>query len=144
MKAPGNSIEPVHLRCEYLNDPIGIDMQNPCLSWRLVGSGRGARQTAYRILASGSPGGLDRDSGDRWDSGKVVSDTTIHVTYGGSALRSGERLFWKVRVWDEADRPSAWSATAFFETGMLAKDDWKAKWIGAKGGGSQRGVVFGD
>ena len=119
------------LTCEYLVDPIGIDAVPPRLSWRLVSAARGERQTAYQVLAARSLETLAKDRGDLWDSGKVQSDRSVHVEYAGAALSSRLRCHWKVRVWDKDGRPSAYSAPAFFEMGLLAKDDWHAKWVSA-------------
>ena len=39
----------VALRCEYLQDPLGIDETQPRLSWRVESDQRGQKQTAYRV-----------------------------------------------------------------------------------------------
>ena len=41
------------------------------------------------------------------------------MPYGGPALQSGTKYTWKVRAWDETDQPSAYSAPASLETGLL-------------------------
>ena len=64
-----------------------------------------------------------------WDSGRVTSDESAHVSYGGPALRSATRYYWRVRVWDRTDHESPWSAPAFWETALLAPSDWSAQWI---------------
>jgi alpha-L-rhamnosidase len=35
------------LRCEGIAEPLGIDVAQPRLSWRMRSDERGARQTAY-------------------------------------------------------------------------------------------------
>ena len=65
-----------------------------------------------------------------WDSGKIESDLCIHIPYGGPELVSGQRVYWKVRVWDESKREIE-SSSAWWEMGLLEKTDWKAAWIGA-------------
>ena len=57
----------------------------------------------------------------------------MNVAYAGAALASGERCFWKVRVWDGRGAASAWSAGASFEMGLLDPRDWNGTWIGADG-----------
>ncbi|HKK18760.1 MAG TPA: hypothetical protein VJ952_08775, partial [Opitutales bacterium] len=44
------------LRCEYLRDPVGIDVAEPRFSWKLDSPEpvRGLKQTAYRILVASS------------------------------------------------------------------------------------------
>ena len=88
------------LRCEYLENPIGIDIVKPRLSWVLESDERGQRQTSYQIIVASSPELLAQDKPDLWDSGKVESDQTIHIQYAGKTLKSRTSCFWKVKVWD--------------------------------------------
>jgi alpha-L-rhamnosidase len=117
------------LRCEYRTNPVGLDVTAPRLSWTLSSERRGERQTAYQILVASSPDRLASDQGNLWDTGKVRSDQTLHVVYGGKALPSRMRVWWKVRVWDREGQPSAWSASAQWVMGLLERSDWQAKWI---------------
>ncbi|MDF7824652.1 family 78 glycoside hydrolase catalytic domain [Pontiellaceae bacterium B12227] len=119
-----------HLRCEYRNQPLGIDHPEPRLSWELESDVRGAKQSAYQILVATTAEGLVQDKGDLWDSGKVVSSQSIGIIYAGIPPGSGLRCFWKARVWDGYDVPSTWSAPACWEMGLLKTDDWQATWIG--------------
>ena len=48
------------LRCEYLSDPLGIDVPAPRLSWALDGDGGGRSQSAYRIRVAADPAPLWR------------------------------------------------------------------------------------
>jgi len=126
----GGSSAPVslaHLRCEYKVDPIGIDARRPRLSWELRADGRGVMQSAYQIRVAESEAGLTADP--LWDTGRVDSDRSIQVAYGGPALVSGRRYYWQVRVWDGDGSASEWSAPAFWETGLLEPSDWQASWI---------------
>jgi alpha-L-rhamnosidase len=43
------------LRCEYQNDPLGIDVVKPRLSWIVQSDERAQRQTAYQVLVASSP-----------------------------------------------------------------------------------------
>jgi alpha-L-rhamnosidase len=129
--APFNA---TRLRCEYLVNPTGIDVVQPRLDWILTSSGetpRNASQSSYRILVATSPEILARDQGDLWDSGPVSSSETTHIVYAGTALKSRQLCFWKVRVTDSQGRASAWSDTASWEMGLLQAEDWTAKWIEA-------------
>ena len=120
------------LRCEYLPNPLAVDAARPRLSWVLSSSARGARQCAYQILVASSRQKLAADQGDLWDSGKVLSDESIQIEYGGKSLASGVDCFWKVRSWDAADKPSAWSEPARWTMGLLKPEDWQASWIHAE------------
>jgi alpha-L-rhamnosidase len=101
------------LRCEHLENPIGLDIPRPRLGWTLEAGGRGARQTAYQILVASNPEALAQEQGDLWDSGKVASDQSVDVAYGGRPLASGERAWWAVKIWDGDGQPSAYSEPAF-------------------------------
>ena len=123
-------METGRLRCESLENPLGIDVVKPRLSWALSSIERNQHQSAYQILVAGSIEALAKDSGDLWDSGKVVSSETLYIPYAGQQLLSGQTAYWKVRSWDQDDKPSIWSEPATFEMALLSPDDWKAKWIG--------------
>jgi len=146
-----------NLRCEYREDPLGIDVTKPRLSWviearsqnaegalanpektgeALTGMAEGntdvrsQKQTAYQVLVASAPELLANDQGDLWDSGKVASDQSIQVEYKGKSLESRMQCHWKVRVWDKDDKASKWSAPAFWTMGLLDSTAWRAKWIG--------------
>lgn len=120
---------PVHLRCEYLENPQGIDITQPRLSWQMLSDQRGARQTAYRVLVSSSLEMLANDMGDLWDSGKVVADQSTQIVYAGKPLDSRALCCWKVKLWDGTNKESSWSPPAQWTMGLLKPSDWSAKWI---------------
>ena len=117
--------------CEHQEDPLGVDVPQPHLSWVLHSSQRGDRQTAYQILVASSAAKLDKNSGDLWDSGKVISDDTLQIPFAGKALKSSQQVFWKVRAWDAKGKVSRWSPPATWTMGILNEADWQAKWIAA-------------
>ena len=118
------------LQCEYLENPLGIDVLQPRLGWRIESNQRAQKQTAYRILVASSRDTLDKNIGDLWDTGRVNSDQSIQLAYAGKPLGSRMQCFWKVRVWDKDGRPCAWSKPATWSMGLLKKTDWQAQWIG--------------
>ena len=125
----GDSLQPTALRCEYRQNPIGIDDGRPRLTWRVESEERGQKQSAYRILVSSSQQKLDDNEADLWDSGKTASNRTTHISYGGPSLRGRQRCFWKVKVWDRNGKESNWSPTAFWSMGLLDPADWSAAYI---------------
>ena len=125
----------VETLCEYTVNPLGIDVTQPRLSWVFESDRRGVLQQAYQVLVASSPEGLSTDTGDLWDSGKVLSDEQAGV-YQGATLTSLQRCFWKVRVWDDQGHASPWSTPATFEMGLLDPVDWHGRWIGLAGEGT--------
>ena len=119
------------LTCEHKKNPIGIDAMQPRFSWKIDGSVRNLLQTAYSIRVA-----IDEkfSSGKiMWQSGKVQSDESVLVAYQGPELKSGQKYFWQVKIWDNYKKESKWSETAFWEMGLLSQSDWKAKWIEMEG-----------
>jgi len=116
---------------EYKKNPTGIDTRKPRFSWKITGTGTGIMQTAYSIRVA-----TDQKfpkSKMIWQSGKRGSDESVLIEYNGPALKSGQKYFWQVKVWDNKKRQSKWSETAYWETGLLSPSDWKAKWIEMQG-----------
>jgi alpha-L-rhamnosidase len=116
-------------RCEYKIDPLGMDVQNPRLSWQVASAERGWTQSAYQIRVARSAAALDQAKPLVWDSGQVTATESVHRIYAGPPLQSGSRYYWRVRVWDAMGRPSGWSETAWWEMGLLRPQDWQVSWI---------------
>jgi len=125
---PGLTV--AEMGCEYAVNPLGIDAAQPRFSWMLESTRRGQMQAAYQVLVASSEADLKENKGDKWDSGRVNSDRSVNVDYRGKALASGEKCYWKVRVWDKQGQPSTWSQPGSFEMGLLEQSDWKGQWIG--------------
>lgn len=117
------------LRCEQATDPLGVDVPRPRLSWRLLSDERGQRQTAYQIFAASTREGLESGQADLWKSGRIESDQTNFIAYGGAPLASGQQVFWRLIAFDRDGRPTGWSPTATWTMGLLNPGDWKAQWI---------------
>lgn len=116
-------------RCELLQDPQGIDVLQPGLSWEIVSKEREVKQTAYQILVASSLEKLTEQDADIWNSGKVKSDASVHNKYAGPALQSNNRYYWKVRVSTNKGE-TAWTKPASWLMGLLHYKDWQGRWIG--------------
>jgi alpha-L-rhamnosidase len=118
------------LRCEGLANPLGVDVAQPRLSWKIESHRRGESQTAYEVVVASTPENLAKDKGDFWDSGKVASAESIQVEYGGQPLISAMPYYWKVRIWNLHGSASRWSEPATFTAGLYTRADWhSAQWI---------------
>jgi alpha-L-rhamnosidase len=117
----------MRLRCEYLVNPLGIDVSAPRLSWVMDDARHGARQTAYRLVVGKDSAAVAGGNGECWDTEKVMSDE-MRAVYAGDPLESFTRYYWSVRLWD-GDGTESVPVTAFFETGMMNAGEWKGTWI---------------
>lgn len=124
-------LTPTRLRCEYRESPPVIDELHPRFEWVNAADKdeRGQRQTAWQLQVALAPEALGKRAG-AWDSGRVASDASTQIVYGGRPLVPRQGYWWRVRVWDRTGAASAWSAPARFWTGMLG-EPWRAQWIGA-------------
>ena len=122
---------PVQLRCDYLENPLGHDAATPRFSWRSDSPARNWKQRAYQILVASGEGRLKAGHADVWDSGKTVSAESVGIAYGGPPLEARRRYYWAVRVWDGGGKLAASSlkVPAWWETGLLTKDNWTAQWV---------------
>ena len=115
------------LSCEHKTNPMGVVELQPRLSWKIKSSERDMLQSAYQLRLASD----DKFSKKNmvWESGKTSSDESVLVSYKGPALQSAKRYYWQVKVWNGKNKESAWSRPAFFETGLIGLNDWKAQWI---------------
>ena len=106
-QGPARAASVGELRCEFLNDPLGIDTPQPRLSWIIEPGKRALRdqkQSAYEVLVASSLKQIKAGVGDLWDSGQVTSEQSTEVRYAGKPLWSEQECFWKVRIWDQDAR----------------------------------------
>lgn len=119
-----------HLQCEMLTDPLGIDVQQPRLSWQLDTEVPDVMQTHYQVLVASTPDKLTATQADYWNSGKVTSDNAMTVRYAGKKINDKTQVYWKVKVWTTQGE-TAWSNTATWSTGITTYTNWRStRWIG--------------
>lgn len=128
-----NNLKPIDLRVgENFDNPIGYSLDKLSFSWKLS-QGDNLKQTAYRIQVVRDLDDFDLTESDltrtaSWDTGKVESSQSINVPFNRELI-SQERLYWRVKVWDNKGRESDWSEVKFFEAGLLDKSEFLGKWI---------------
>ena len=100
------------LKCDTSGDAI-------VFSWKTKTT-RPQTQSAYQLIVASSPEKLAINQADLWDSGRVNSDRTKNISYGGKRLAKSQSAYWKVRCWNnpdqvEIDRVKNWIATELIE-----------------------------
>ncbi|MFG1605983.1 family 78 glycoside hydrolase catalytic domain [Actinoplanes sp. NPDC049265] len=122
------------LTTERRTDPIGVDVPQPRLGWRLASGDKGQTQARYQVQV-----GRAKDD-DVWDSGIVPGSQSSDVAYRGPALAANTGYHWRVRIWDGQGRPTPWSASARFDTGLTG--GWTASFIGRPGTANVTGASW--
>jgi len=120
-----------------LTNPIGVDPDACFFAWVLHASGRGARQTGYRITVRRTD---PLHAAVVWDSGMVTSARQAFVAYGGPTLVANAAYAWTVEVQNAAGHWSTPSPKATFVTG-LRLIDWTAQWLHPQASSQQPDVV---
>lgn len=115
------------LRCEYQQNPIGIGVARPRLSWSLHSDERAVSQSAYEIELALD----DRFGAVIWQSGRVESEQSTHVELNAFGVESCKRYYYRVRAWNQSGEQSAWSEPAYWEMGLLHPQEWAGEWISA-------------
>ena len=127
----------VGLKVDDLKAPLGIDDLTPRFSWQVSDSAWRSRQAAYEVVVFSSAALAAANKPD-WSSGRVDSDQSLNVRYGGPALQASHRYTWRVKVWVAhgnggevgAAVSAPISAESTWETGLLHQEAWRAEWIG--------------
>ena len=117
------------LQCEYQLNPTGLTATKPRLSWQMKAASRGAKQIAYQVLVADSEAELKKDNGNVWNSGMTKAEQSLKIEYAGKPLESRKRYYWKVKIWNEKNKPTLYSEPSFWEMALLNKEDWSARWI---------------
>ncbi|MBV8631681.1 MAG: family 78 glycoside hydrolase catalytic domain [Silvibacterium sp.] len=121
---------PSSLTCDAMTTPIGLDIPHPQLSWQLQDDRFAAKQTAYQVQVATTPDLLLGGKADVWDSGRIASDKSVGVVYGGPALKPEQRYYWRVQTWDKDGKAYPPSDITWWETGLMQPAEWRARWIG--------------
>lgn len=107
------------LRCLNMESPMGIDVV-PYFSWQMRSEKENTSQIGYQLIVSSGEDLI-------WDSRRMECAQDAYVLYSGPALRSRTVYRWEVTVWDNHGETD--TASACFETGLLDRSEWIAKWV---------------
>ena len=114
MKGSKEEIKAIDLRSDYKVNPIGMHNVAPRLSWENEGVWKKPQTECLpdfrhlkrlQILRKFLFG----------IAKKFIPEESVNISYKGKPLLSRERVYWKVRIWDEKENVSEWSDEAFFE-----------------------------
>ena len=117
-----------HLTTERMNAPMSIATATPRLGWRISSTKNDVMQTEYHIIVASTKEKAEKCEGDLWDT-TVKSSQSQWITYGGKAVRSNTRCYWRVKV-TTTQGESDWSDVAVWNVGLLTESDWSGQWIG--------------
>ncbi|MGV8136967.1 MAG: family 78 glycoside hydrolase catalytic domain [Mangrovibacterium sp.] len=117
-----------NLRCEYIESPINVDVQNPRFTWTYkYNGGNNIIQTNYKLDMATSVQALEE--GDFfWTSGKVRSNVPQTACHAKEQLKSHTKYYWRITSWDNEDKMIV-SQVDSFETAKMNSSDWIAEWI---------------
>jgi alpha-L-rhamnosidase len=113
------------LKCEYLENPVGIGETKPRFGWIIQSDGQNVLQKTYHIQVAPD----ERFTDLLWDTGTVDSSESVHVKYNGISLNPVSRYYYRVKITDNHGQESSWSDTGFFETTLFNYSQWKAEFI---------------
>ena len=99
-----------------------IAQKQPFFGWVVNSDQNNTVQTAYQILVASSLENMHKETGDCWDSGKIISNQSVNVTYSGKALKASSVYFWKVKTWDNHGDESLFSSISQFRTSAVQLD----------------------
>lgn len=87
---------PYSLMCEYLSEPLGIDMSSPRLSWKIPVIETDSVESC-RVWVSADSMAVINGSGQCWDSGELPSDIR-RIVYAGDSLQSWTKILLESRI----------------------------------------------
>lgn len=117
------------VRCDFVEAAGSPGKKVPSFSWIVASGERGALQTAYQVEVASSEDVLSKQVADLWNSGKVTSRQTLHVTWAGMPPETYGTWYYRVTIWDNRGH-RVQSPIHRFEGYKAAEMKWMAKWIG--------------
>lgn len=118
-----NKWKPDGLKVELMENPYGIDTENPAFSWYMDECG--GYQKKYEIVLANTKKKLDSNN-FLIDTGWIESNenTYVKIKQIEDVLSDNSVYYWKVRIMDMDDNVSEWSDIACFSTEVGC--DWVA------------------
>ena len=97
------SVKIDNLRCEYMHNPMGIDVSSPRFTWNYeTASGHDFKQGSIQLLVSKSPDALSGKASDNvWRSEIMSTEESFITTGSGYKLEPNTTYFWQIIAWDK-------------------------------------------
>ena len=111
------------MTCNYEENALAASDAPLRFSWQLSSNKQACMQSAYQLEV------YDSRNNRVWETSPVQSNQSQLVLYDGPALQAAQKYYWRLRVWNEKGKKSAWKESSFR---LAPEADWlDAKWIGA-------------
>ena len=107
-------------RIEYREQPKGLAVRIPRFSWKIASDEKDVVQTSWQIIVNCGGSCV-------WDSGKVESDQSVLVPYGGPELEEEKEYQVSLQITDNHGSRS--QAETVFTTGIFDSAHFRAKMI---------------
>ena len=105
-----------NILCEYLDNPIGLGITSPRITWNDFGL---VTQKAFEIVYKVN---------DEEEKKDLIYSRSMHYVFK-ETFKSRDQVDYKIRICDENDNWSDYSSVHSFEIGLLDEKDWVSKWI---------------
>ena len=123
---------------------VEIKTKQPHLGWMLKSGTNNTLQTAYQIIVADNKDDILNNTGNVWDSGKVLSNESVNIKYEGNALEPGKVYFWRVKTWDNHGNESNYSDYSAFATAGELLDYYTDGYLLQKYDESPKDIVTGE
>lgn len=124
-----HALEVGSLRTQYLENPLGIDVDNPAFSWQLKSDKRATTQATYQVELATDP----MMANIVFNSGTITGRESANVRFNNMSLQPSTRYYWRVTVTDNYGNTATSKNGSYFETGLRDSGWSGAKWIGTSG-----------
>lgn len=120
-------VQPIALRCEFMSNPIGVDITTVRFNWSYQSSTT-FTQSRFQIMIATAPEKLSAGNPDILDS--IVSSSKQFIVLNLPQLKSYTRYYWMVRTFSDRKLNGSASRIAWFETAkIIGQQGWEAQWI---------------
>ena len=121
------NVQIANLKCEFQNQPLGVDADSPRFSWMFSGE-TPFTQAYHQLEVATQPALLKAGNADVLKT-DVLNSTVSIATVNLPELKNKTQYFWRVIAWNTDKSVKLVSSVAEFTTGIQSVADWQAKWI---------------